>query len=158
MYKTLCVAVLLLVTLVLAGSQSTAVPAATFNSPQIVAKGKLSNQTTPFPTTTIFTPTQTGMYRLSVYATISTSDPNSHTAWIYNLGWTDDAGAQSEGGLLYGNGATSGQFQYGSFQALGGTVLPFEAKAGTPITHSMSQSGPPDSSAYTLYYTLERLE
>jgi hypothetical protein len=35
----------------------------------------------------------------------------------------------------------------------------FEAKAGTPITYDVNQSGgPPDNSAYSLFYTLERLE
>ena len=40
----------------------------------------------------------------------------------------------------------------------GGTVIPFEAKAGTSITYSVTQCCNPDNSAYSLYYTLERLE
>jgi hypothetical protein len=73
MHKTLCVAVLLLPTFALAQGGKSATPP--FPSPLIVAKGKLVNQTAPIPTTTIFTPIQTGLYRLSVYATVTKTEP-----------------------------------------------------------------------------------
>jgi hypothetical protein len=157
MYKTLCVAVLLLPTFALA---QTSKPSSSgpFNSPQIVAKGKLPNQTAPIPTTTIFTPTQTGLYRLSVYATISKADPNSGSYWAYTFNWTDDSGVQSQPQLLIGSGPTLGQFYYQGGIVLGGTSMPFQVKAGTPITHDVTQYNGPDNSAYSLYYTLERLE
>jgi len=68
MYKTLCVAALLVGLLALTGRSSSAAPAP-FTPPVTVAKGKLLNQTGLIPTTTIFTPTQTGLYRLSAYST-----------------------------------------------------------------------------------------
>ena len=158
MDKILCVAALLVGLLALTGRSSSAAPAP-FTSPMIVAKGKLLNQTAPITTTTIFTPTQTGVYRLSVYATLTQTGLNSQSAWSYNLGWTDDAGTQSEGALLYCYGSNApGQFSYENFFPQGGVVLPFEAKAGMPVTYAVSQIGPPDNSAYSLYYTLERLE
>src|SRR5258706_4889680 len=70
MFKTLCVAVLLLSTFALTQARNSTVGPV---SPPIVARGKLLNQTAPIPTTTIFTPTQTGLYRLSVYGTVTTS-------------------------------------------------------------------------------------
>ncbi len=157
MYKTLFSAVLVVGLLSLTGRSSSAAPAP-FTSPLIVAKGKLINQTAEIPTTAIFTPAQGGLYRLSVYATVVRVDPNGHSTWNYNFGWSDDAGPETENGLLFGNGVQLGQFQYGSFSALGGTVFPFEAKAGMPITYSVTNTGSPDNSAYSLYYTLERLE
>ena len=37
-------------------------------------------------------------------------------------------------------------------------TAPIPETAGTPINLSVTQSGPPDNSTYSLYYTLERLE
>jgi hypothetical protein len=159
MYKTLALAILLLPTLTLAQEAKPApIP---LTQPQIVAKGKLPNQTAPIPTTTIFTPTQTGLYRLSVYATISKADLNSGSFWNYQPSWTDDSGVlQQAVALVLGSGSLLGQFTMSDNAVLqyGGTTLPIEVKAGTPITYSMTQQGPPDNSAYSLYYTLERLE
>jgi hypothetical protein len=156
MYKTLCIAVLLLPAFALA-QHSNSTPTTSYASPQIVAKGKLPNQTAPIPTTTIFTPVQTGLYRLSVYATISSADPNSKAYWDYSYSWTDDAGVQSQRGFLIGTSLILGQFAFLDVN-LGAPSMPFEAKAGTPITHNMTQYNGPDNSAYSLYYTLERLE
>ena len=159
MFKALCVAVLLVPIFAIAQTTkaSTTPP---FASPVIVAKGKFVNQTAPIPTTTIFTPPQTGLYRLSVYATLTKSDPASLSSWSYGVNWTDDTGAQQYGGgvqFAAGNSPT-GQFTFENFFDNGGPTVVFEAKAQTPITSTMTQIGPPDNSAYSLYYTLERLE
>ena len=159
MYKTLCVAVLLLPTFVLAqGSKPADASPTTPIGPPIVAHGKLLNQNTPLPSTTIFTPTQDGLYRLSVYLTITRADSSSNSQWGFNVDWVDDVGVQEANFLLLGYGNVSGQFfVYQSFRA-GGTAMPFEAKAGMPITYNVTQIGGPDNSSYSLYYTLERLE
>jgi hypothetical protein len=159
MYKTLCIAVLLLPTFALTqGSKSAGV----YSSPQIVAKAKLSRQTAPIPMTTILTPVQDGLYRLSVYATLTTTVQTFTSYWAYSLSWTDDAGPQSLQAFLYGVDDISGPFfqfnNIGFTASLGGPVTVFEAKAGTPISYNVIQQGPPDGSAYSLYYTLERLE
>jgi hypothetical protein len=158
MYKSACVVVVLLAAFAFKpGSMSDASPT-TAIGPAIVARGKLLNQTAPIPTTTIFTPTQTGLYRLSVYATITTSDPISQSAWYFNYSWSDDAGPQVAGGILFQSGASFGEFNNDTSTLDGGQVKAFEAKAGTPITYSMTQAGASDSSAFSLYYTVERLE
>src|SRR5437588_11107787 len=108
MYKTLCAAVLLLPTFAVAQTRN---PAVSPVSPPIVARGKLVNQTAPIPTTTIFTPAQDGLYRLSAYATIIKADPSSSSNWAYTPSWTDDSG------LL--NTATSQLFSSPSNQYLG---------------------------------------
>jgi hypothetical protein len=156
MHKSLCAVILLLPTFVAAQAAKPA--PATFTSPQIVAKGKLPNQTTPIPTTTIFTPTQTGLYRLSAYATLTTANPNSGGYWNYTLGYTDDAGVQSISFFLYANSNTPGPFEVMEVYPSGGVAQPFEAKAGTPIIYSMAQPDGPDGTIYSLYYVLERLE
>jgi hypothetical protein len=157
MNKALCVAGLLLGTIALTGRHSTAAPVGP-DYPQVVAKGKLLNQNAPIATTTIYTPTQTGLYRLSIYATLTTANPSSDGWWDYTLGWTDDSGAQSIDQFLYQNSNTPGPFEYLASYPSGGGTQPFEAKAGTPITYSLAQPNGPDGSVYSLYYILERTQ
>jgi hypothetical protein len=155
MYKAFCAAVLLAGLVALTGRTSTAAPAP-YTSPAIVAKGKLPTQTAVIPTTAIFTPNHDGLYRLSVYATLLTTVENSQNSWQVGASWTDDAGSQSANSVLFSVNQL-GPFvwsQVGSF----GPALTFEAKAGSPISYFVTQSGPADGTAYSLYYTLERLE
>lgn len=159
MYRSICAVVVVLAALAFtSGTKPAGASPTTPGGPITVAHGKLVNQTTPIPATTIFTPMQTGLYRLSVYMTMTKADVNSQSEWGFNLDWTDDAGDQAGNYLLVGFGPVSGQFYvYQSFYA-GGMSMPFEAQAGTPITYTVVQNGGPDNSAYSLYYTLERLE
>jgi hypothetical protein len=164
MCKILCAAVLLLPTCILAqGNKSAgaAAPATTFSSPQIVAKAKLPHQTAAIPLTTMFAPTQTGLYRLSVYGTLLNTGTTG-AYWSFNLGWTDDAGPQTTNSLIVGWDPNGGQFvqlwNIGFNQPSGGPVITFEAKASQPITYSVTFNGDPDGTAYSLYYVLERLE
>jgi hypothetical protein len=154
MLKTLRIAVLLVPMFAVAQSSP---------SPQIVAKAKLSHQTASIPTTTIYTPAQTGLYRLSVYATLLSTGGATGSYWSFNLAWADDVGPQVIDSFLVGYDLTPpGQFvqlwNSGFNIAMGGPVTTFEAKAGQPITYSVTQPNGSDGSAYSLYYTLERLE
>ncbi len=162
MYKTLALAILLLPTLTLAQEAKPAPAPVPLTTPQIVAKGKLPNQTAPIPPTTIFTPTQTGLYRLSVYGTLLKTGTTGLT-WEFNLAWTDDAGAQSIPTLISAYDFQTGPFGqlynlYGNTAPIAGPATVFEAKAGQPITYSVTAAGDPDGTTYSLYYTLERLE
>jgi hypothetical protein len=158
MYKNLSIAVLLFA-FGLVAIRSTGTPVPTATSPIIITKRKLVNQTAPIPTTTIFTPTHDGVYRLSSYATLTTADPNSNSFWSFNIGWTDDAGSQVYNGLLFDPQVdrATGPFVWSQIAPYGATVL-VEAKAGTPITYSVTLEGVADNSAYSLYYTLEQIE
>jgi hypothetical protein len=161
MYKTVCVAVLLLPTFALAQAYNPApLP---FASPLIVAKGKLVNQTAPIPTTTIITPPQSGLFRLSVYATLTKSDSTSDSSWLFNVAWTDDSGVESTSygeiePLSTGGFAKLGSFIWSGVDHRYGATLTFEAAAGTSVSYYVHQQGNPDNSSYSLYYTLERLE
>ncbi len=158
MYKSVCVLVVLLAAFAFtSGSRSADASPTTPVSPPIVARAKLVNQTATIPSTTIFAPTQDGLYRLSVYAIVTKTDTNSGSFWSYGPAFTDDSGPHSLGELLTGYGNSLGTFTYEA-QYGAGIAMPFEAKAGSPITYSVTQVGPPDNSAYSLYYTLERLE
>jgi|ERR1700687_460472 hypothetical protein len=147
MHKRTFVA-LAIVTLVIGG--------ANFSAAQIVAKGKVLNHTTPIAPRTFFTPTNTGLYRLSVYGTVTVTDPNSTSEWSYTIAWTDDSDVTNRGCSMFASGKGAGSF--GNFIGAWGDACPIEVKAGTPITFSVTQSGSADKSAYSLYWTLERLE
>jgi hypothetical protein len=159
MHKALCVAVLLLPPFVLSQEGSAAKPSTEgLPVPVIVAKAKLTNQTATIPTTAIYTPTQDGLYRLSVYATLTKTDPTSESLWYYSFQWTDDAGNQEASQFLMAYGDQPGPFLWQSTNYIGGGAQPFEAAAGKPITYNVMQNNGPDNSAYSLYYVLERLE
>jgi hypothetical protein len=74
MNKKLCVAAILFALIVSAGHHSSAAPIKTFSYPVVVATGRLVNQTAPIQPTTILTPNQDGIYRLSVYGTLTRAD------------------------------------------------------------------------------------
>jgi hypothetical protein len=159
MRKSLIVAVLLLAGLTLvAGSKSVASAPAAITTPQIVATGRLLNQSAPF-SKTIYTPGVSGIYRLSAYGTMVAADPDSTSVWWYNFGWTDASGTQATSNVLLGLGNRTGMFLLGAeSNTMGGLTMTFQANKGTPITHNAIQSGSPDASQYSVYYTLERLQ
>src|ERR1035441_3981381 len=132
MYKILCAA-LLLPTFVLAQKSAPASsPASAITSPMIVAKGKAPHQTAAIPTTTLFTPKEDGLYRISAYATLTKVGTANSGSWTFSLGWTDDAGPQTEQFVLDGSFNARGPF-LNDYNFYGGAVRTFEAKGGTPI-------------------------
>ena len=159
MYKTLCVALALLAVFAFtSGSRSADASPVTSVSAPIVAKGKVLNQTVPIPTTTIFTPVQTGLYRLSVYGTLTTGAQNTNSNWLFSPVWIDDSGVSSSAGqILFSNNGQQGSFFWSQVNTIGASIV-IEAKAGTAISYNVTQGGPPDGSVYSLYYTLERLQ
>jgi hypothetical protein len=157
MFKTFCAAVLLAATVALVSGirRADASSSTGLTSPSIVARGKIS-LTGVVPQTTIFTPTATGLYRLSVYATTTTADPTSGSFYGYNLFWTDVTGTQQ----TYPELLASTDSQVGVWnQGLVPYSAAFQANAGTPVSYSLTlESGPGDNAVFTLYYTVERLE
>src|SRR5271154_2878315 len=100
MYKTLAAAALLLAVFAftLGNRFATAAPTGTV-TPVIVASRALTGRTTMIPTTTLFTPSVTGLYRVSAYIAMSTAGTTG-CPWELTLGWTDDAGAELAENLL----------------------------------------------------------
>jgi len=151
MHKTLCAAAICLGVLAFSGRSSTATPATSFTSPEIVAKGKVLNQTGAISTTTIFTPPQTGLYRFSAYSTGPFTSATGY--WNVNLFWTDDFGPQVDTELLQNAAGGMGSVGWPS-----GTVGTFEAVAGQPVSYSVTLTSGDGGGSYSIYYVIERLE
>ena len=81
------------------------------------------------PRTPIFTPTVSGKFRISTYATLTQADPKGGALWQVILGWRD----------------------------AGGPTTTIEASAGVPTTISMVQGGTADNSGYSLFYVVEQI-
>ncbi len=160
MNRTLCVMVLLLGGALALSFGSASTAGATSTSPLIVAKRRLVNQTAPIPTTMIFTPTQSGLYRLSMYATVTHANPSTNDNWYTHIYWSDDAGAEESNGAGYilswnsGNAPPSAWANSTGDQP--GLVITFEAVAGMPVSYAVG--GVTDGSAFSLYYVAELLE
>lgn len=161
MYKNLSIAVLL-VAFGLVAARSTGTPTATFTSPVILKKIILANQTAPIPTTTIFTPVSNGLFRVSVYMT--TPAPNSNpNNWVFNLGWTDEAGVENTNGngFVQATSVNQSPGAWGGLVTLGAVTLSgiavIQCNAGHPVTYSVSPSLTSDLGSYSLYFTVERL-
>lgn len=150
MYKALSLISLAAVISLVASSHATqgTLPAV----PVVVAKVALTNQMQPIPTTTIFTPAYTGLFRISPYWATAVNGPNS---WELNMNWTDDFGQQSaelmsmygqDGSPTFGKDANLGELTVGSFT--------FRAVAGQPVTFNVAGgSGGP----YALFLLVERM-
>jgi hypothetical protein len=131
----------------------------TLTTPQIVASGKLVNQSGNF-TSTIYTPGISGLYRICGYATITTADSSSTSQSFYGFSWTDISGITSGPAYLLGttDNAVGPFYDNISGYSIGGFCRTLQVMKGTPITHRMEVDQNPDSSKYDVVYTLERLE
>jgi hypothetical protein len=129
--------------------------AATFPAATIVATGKIKNQGQIIQPLAIYTPQVDGQYRLSLYATLTQVDPLSNSYWNVSASWTDDAGPEGTGPFLVGHTQFLTQFFFQGKNGFGAPVVTFESKGGSPINIAVTQTGPQDSSEYSLYYVLE---
>jgi len=111
-------------------------------SPFFQKKLRLPSQTAAIPSTSVFTPDYTGMYRVSVYLNSGNTGGGTITG---NLSWTDDIGVQS---------ATTGSVT-SSQKAASSTVL-VRCLSGTPINYSTVVTG--TGVNYNIYYTVELVE
>lgn len=154
MKKALAVAVVLVGMLTVSlATKSSEGSGATSIGPTIVAKIRRPKQTDQIPTTTIFTPTADGMFRISVYTTMVVPG-SGYSVIVY---WTDNAGPE----IANVGGTTSGSYGTGSYcvSAAGpppcGTII--FAKGGTPVSYSTSGDSN-GGGTYDLYVVVERLE
>jgi hypothetical protein len=159
MYKNLSIAVLL-VAFGLVAMRSNGLPPSGQNAPVVVAKVVLENQTNAIPTTTVFTPTVSGLYRIHAYMTVPGSANSSNPGyWQMNLGWTDQAGVEAVGDVIqtFANATPPGAFGFGT-TGVPGVVLLVQSEAGQPITYSVTGAGTPyDNGTYSLFFAVERL-
>jgi hypothetical protein len=160
MPKYLTAALALLAGIILSSALKTSANPVPPLTPLIVAKGKVLNQNAPVPTTTIYTPTQDGLFRLSVYGTVSQIDTVSNVFWDVKVSWTDSSGPTSVSGFCFTeNGDATAQPFFWNAEGFSGAPVILQAKAGEPITFAVAQTGGTiGNGAYSIYYTLERLE
>jgi hypothetical protein len=124
----------------------------------------LIGQTAAITTTNLYTPTATGMFRISVYAKVTTPDGASSSlggSAGLTIGYTDgdDSVAQTTVAQLAKETGAAGIVNAGNTTAtkLLGTVIIF-AKTGVAITYAFDYtSGTPAAMAYELHLKLEAL-
>lgn len=145
----------IIVSLLAAASLSVSAQTATAAAPQvprIVAQVALKDQTSAIAETTLFTPTSSGVFRISMYAmpTAPISCPNS--ASIYSNGhFTDDVGLKGWDGVAS---------DITSVYAWGQSSVILRAAGQSPVTYStgISDGGCDISNLkYDLFITVERL-
>jgi hypothetical protein len=155
MYKTLCIAVLLLATFAFtSGSRPADAAQTTLPSAVIVAKVALTNQTTTIPQTVIFTPLQSGLYRVSPYMALMTSPVTC--CWNFDFFWTDEGGTRTASTMMtLGNNSCCGYGLDSISTDVPGSFT-FRAVAGQPVSYDISGGGA-DAGPYELYLVIERL-
>ena len=112
--------------------------------PIIVAQLTLTNQTGPIPQTTIFTPTQSGVYRVSAY--IASTSPGQDDAFSATLVYTDDVALEY---AALNNGSSG-------YYATSSGFTTFRAIANNPVSF-YTQGSTPQGTTYCVYITIERL-
>lgn len=113
--------------------------------PTIVSVISLTGQTDAITTTTMFTPTAVGVYRVSVYMVCTTAGTGTLSCTIK---WTDDYQAQQSSPAS--NVDLSGVGNAGSGN------IPINATAAA-ITYETAIAGKAGSPEYSLYIVLEQL-
>ncbi len=125
--------------------------------PVIVASFNRRGITQGIPTTTLFTPAVTGVYRASLYLAMTTPTGQGNT-WPLYLTWTDDVGPESDVlGQVFDTAIPPMDYEYN--EALNGAAAPFvfEAIAGQPVAFQLVQP-PSPSGTCALALTVERLQ
>lgn len=102
------------------------------------------NQTNALPLTTVFTPTATGNFRVSVYVT---AFPTSDTATRPEISWTDETSTFSPNKFAEAPG-------FVSTNEANVMVVPVHAVAGAPIQVGVFADS---TSSYDVWVTVEKL-
>ncbi len=116
--------------------------------PVVVADVALTAQTSTFSPATVYTPTEDGNYRVSVYTDFASASgsPNVQT-WIE---WTDDTKAHGSGAGIFVS-ANSGNDYYGAASSI------VHAISGQPIQVECTFASLPGGNTYNTYVVVEKL-
>ena len=115
----------------------------------VIARVALTAQGADIAATTLFTPTVTGLYQVSVYGIVVTSDAGANNSTVAAIAFNNDVGAQTLSLISMDLTTTSPQL-YSNVQA-------FEAVSGVPVTYSVGVGGPYGAATYNLYITITQL-
>jgi hypothetical protein len=117
------------------------------------------------PTTvTLYTPQETGLFRVNGYAVVTNYDPNGDFSGAFSFGWTDEASTKTQQ-LVIGNPLfpsktfTLYNVQLGSSAS---TTFIVRAIESTPITVSIANlisnpSPPVGNNEFDVFFTIEKL-
>jgi hypothetical protein len=130
-------------------------PPAKPSFPEVIVAKQFLGQTSTIPTTTIFTPKKTALYRVSLYMinTVAGNQPGS--VWTGAIGYTDDAGTFGETLFYLGANYLGNSNEYAAPPTQ--PALTFRANAGTPVTLTVNASGDTSGSVYEVFITVEEL-
>jgi len=109
---------------------------------RVVQHVVLTRQTAPISQTTVFTPTERGVYRLSAYLSAGGS-PQAN--WEWSFYWNDLDGVGFQTSL----DSSDGPSQVGA--------MIFAPQPGVPVTYATT-SNPQPHGGYDLLFTIEQLQ
>jgi hypothetical protein len=118
--------------------------------PVILAEPAFLNQTDWLPSTTLFTPSSDGLYRITMYEEVTNNGTLCDPSFpVYQ--WTDDNGQETAGaggGGLFSNGSSHGRY----------STFAFFAKANVAVSVSVpAQCGGTAPQPYSLRFAIEQL-
>jgi hypothetical protein len=117
---------------------------------KVVKTVLLNNQTAAIPLTTLFTPTENSVYRLSAYMSARNLKPGLFDGWTFTFLATDFVNKNTSGNFVQVVGGPP-------YQSLGAWV--FTPLKGTPVTYQVAEIGtPPPDAEYALAFTIEQLK
>jgi len=120
--------------------------------PHIVREVQLTGQTSPIPTTTLFTPKSNGLFRFSGVMVVTTGNQcQDNCTWTTTIGFSP------------GTGATTQEWLGANAAVVGGGVTPgtltVRNNGGQPLTYSVTCSfGDCSGSVYELFMTVEQIQ
>ena len=160
MYQKLSAALLLAIFGLLAVRYSAGSPPAGSIPPEIVARVALQNQTMPIASTPVYTPTVTGLYRISAY--MNGPQASTNNQWDLNLQWTDQIGLEETIIAFLQRTSANGPplayaFSPNVAYAQPPGIVVVQAVAGQPITYSVDPTQGSLGGIYSLYFVVERL-
>jgi hypothetical protein len=132
------------------------------HAPRIVKALSFTNQGQPIPQTSVFTPSQDGFFRASVYLElVLTNIGNSPgtSGFCPSFAFTDDSGVVSHYPPQSGVVGANCLWVSGSLPNGNAAAYLFRAKANTPVVFSVFSSGTTvvEPFAYSVYIVIERL-
>jgi hypothetical protein len=161
MYKVLCVLAIVFAAFTL--NQNSRPARASTNSltfPLTVAQLSLTGQTQPVPLTTLFTPSSTGLYRISGYLVMTEpARSKQEQDWLVTLKFTDDTSGEEAGLFVVGDQAIP-PFAYGYDPGLNSNAgaFTFRAVSGNPVYYRVGYDQTlVAGGTYDLYLVVEEL-
>ena len=116
--------------------------------PRVVARLNLHNRTKAIGPEILYTPTQSGVFRITGIMVCTIANGSEVAAWNGSVSWTNELGANSI--PFFGAGTRAPNTEYGSWV--------INATANSPITLQITAFDDTSNTQYNAYIILEQLE